>query len=128
MIGRVDDAHKDNPNYIYVIGADRLSYDLDTTVSSVNTRFCNLQLDYTYNDPNDPNRYYNRSDHYNFALQNIPSVFFFNGTHDDYHRPTDTIDKINFEKMAKIAKLAFHTAWDLANREKRPKLNAQPKQ
>ncbi|MFM2267281.1 MAG: hypothetical protein RL757_722 [Bacteroidota bacterium] len=128
MVGRVDEAHKDNPNYIYVIGADRLSADLDETVTRVNEKYSKLTLDYTYNDPKDPNSYYTRSDHYNFAVQNIPSVFFFNGTHEDYHRPSDTIDKINFEKMVKIARLAFHTVWELANQPKRPRLNAQPKQ
>lgn len=126
MVGRVDEKHKDNPNYIYVIGSDKLSTELDTVVQQVNRRFTKLELDYTYNDPRDPNRYYYRSDHYNFVLKNIPAVFYFNGTHDDYHRPSDSIEKINFEKMEKIAQLAFYTVWELANRDKRPEINVKP--
>jgi hypothetical protein len=126
MVGRVDEKHKDNPNYIYVIGADKLSTELDSVVHQVNLRYTNITLDYTYNDPNDPNRYYYRSDHYNFAKNGVPAVFYFNGTHDDYHRPSDSIEKINFEKMEKIAKLAFHTVWELANRNKRPEINVKP--
>ena len=82
-----------------------------------------LELDYTYNDKNDPNRFYYRSDHYNFAKRNIPVIFYFNGTHEDYHRPTDTADKINYTILEKRTKLIFHTAWELANRKNRIKLN-----
>lgn len=121
MIGRVDKEYEkaDNPNYIYVIGADRLSTALHEINESVNKRYENLTLDYTYNDENDPNRYYYRSDHYNFAKHGIPSIFFFNGTHDDYHRAGDTVDKIEFEKMSKITRHIFHLAWALSNREAR---------
>ncbi|HHB79012.1 MAG TPA: M28 family peptidase [Saprospiraceae bacterium] len=122
MIGRVDETHAGNPNYIYVIGADRLSTDLDKIVKSANSH-TKLLLDYKYNAADDPNRFYYRSDHYNFAKNNIPSVFFFNGTHEDYHRPTDTVDKINFDKMAKIGKLTFYTAWEIANRPDRLKVD-----
>jgi len=122
MIGRVDDVHINNPDYIYVIGADRLSADLDQIVKDANA-YTKLDLDYKYNAIDDPNRYYYRSDHYNFAQNNIPSVFFFNGTHDDYHQPSDTVEKINFEKMTKIAKLTFFTAWEIANRKERLRLN-----
>jgi hypothetical protein len=119
MVGRVDEKYKDNPNYIYVIGADKLSTELHNINEQVNTTYTKLTLDYTYNDENDPNRYYYRSDHYNFAVMGIPAIFYFNGTHDDYHRPSDTIEKINFEKMAQIAKLAFYTTWEIANRDER---------
>jgi Peptidase family M28 len=123
MVGRVDEKYQDNPNYIYVIGADKLSTDLHDVNEAMNKTYTNLTLDYTYNDENDPNRYYYRSDHYNFAERGIPAIFYFNGTHNDYHMTTDTIDKINFEKMAKIAKLAFYTAWEIANRPDRLRLN-----
>jgi hypothetical protein len=123
MVGRVDEKYKDNPNYIYVIGADKLSTDLHNINEEVNKTYTNLTLDYTYNDDNDPNRYYYRSDHYNFAEQGIPAIFYFNGTHDDYHMPSDTVDKINFDKMAKIGKLAFYTAWEIANRDERLKVD-----
>lgn len=119
MIGRVDKAHENNADYIYVIGADKLSSELHKINEEANKRFTNLNLDYTYNDPSDPNRFYYRSDHYNFAKNRIPVAFFFNGVHDDYHQPTDDVDKINFQKMEKISRLVFHTAWELANREQR---------
>ena len=119
MIGRVDKKHEGNPDYIYVIGADRLSSELHEINEKANSTFTHLELDYTYNEESDPNRYYYRSDHYNFAEKGIPSVFYFNGTHEDYHRASDTIEKINFEKMEKIAKLVFHTAWEIANRDNR---------
>ena len=116
MIGRVDDRHEDNSNYIYIIGADRISKELEYTSSKTNKVFTNLELDYTYNAENDSNRYYYRSDHYNFAKQNIPAIFYFNGEHQDYHKPTDTADKINYPLLAKRTKLIFATAWQLANR------------
>ena len=125
MVGRVDDKHKDNPNYIYVIGSDRLSTELHQINETVNQEMVGLELDYTYNAEDDPNRYYYRSDHYNFAERNIPAIFYFNGTHQDYHRITDTPDKINFDKMEKIGRLAFYTAWELANRAERIKVDVK---
>ena len=119
MVGRVDEAHKDNSDYVYLIGSDKLSQELHELSEKVNEVYTNITLDYTYNDENDPNRFYYRSDHYNFAKNNIPIIFYFNGTHEDYHRPTDTIEKIDFETMEKRAKLVFHTGWEIANREKR---------
>ncbi|MCB9327191.1 MAG: M28 family peptidase [Lewinellaceae bacterium] len=114
MVGRVDDKYQHNPNYIYVIGSDRISQKLHDMNEADNQKYSQLVLDYTYNDEADPNRYYYRSDHYNFAKNGIPSVFFFNGTHADYHRPTDTVDKINFEKMEKVDRHIFHLIWSLA--------------
>lgn len=119
MVGRVDKKYKDNPHYIYVIGSDKLSTDLHAINEEVNSRYVNLALDYTYNDEKDPNRYYYRSDHYNFAERGIPAIFFFSGTHEDYHRPSDTVDKINFERMAGVARHVFHLTWELANRKDR---------
>jgi hypothetical protein len=127
MVGRVDEKYEKagNPNYIYVIGADKLSQDLHDVNEKMNETHTKLTLDYTYNDENDPNRYYYRSDHYNFAEHGIPAIFYFNGTHDDYHRPTDTIDKINFEKMTKIVKLAFYTTCEIANRNERLRITTK---
>ena len=119
MVGRIDPAHEENPDYIYLIGSDKLSTELHNLSERTNQTYTNLELDYTYNDENDPNRFYYRSDHYNFAKNNIPIIFYFNGTHPDYHRPTDTIEKIAFQVMEKRARLIFHTAWEIANREKR---------
>lgn len=119
MVGRIDDTYKNNPNYIYVIGSDRLSSDLHKINEDVNQKFSQLTLDYTYNSEKDPNNYYYRSDHYNFAKNGIPSIFFFNGTHADYHRTTDDVDKINFDVMASRGKHIFHVIWELANRVNR---------
>lgn len=119
MVGRVNDKYKDNPDYIYVIGSDRLSSDLHKINESVNQKYTQLTLDYTYNGENDPNKFYYRSDHYNFAKKGIPAIFYFNGTHEDYHRTTDDIEKINFDKMAHVGQLIFHTIWELANRPDR---------
>lgn len=119
MIGRVDDRHKGNPNYVYLIGSDKLSTELHNISEAMNKKYTNIDLDYKYNDDNDPNRFYYRSDHYNFAKHNIPIIFYFNGTHADYHRPTDTPDKINYEMLENRARLVFYTAWEVANRENR---------
>ena len=119
MIGRVDEKHLDNENYIYLIGSDRISTELHYVSEKANELFTNLELDYTYNDEDDLNQYYYRSDHYNFALKGIPVIFYFNGEHEDYHKPTDTPDKINFPLLAKRAKLIFSTAWYLANTDVR---------
>ncbi|MDT7833225.1 M28 family peptidase [Flavobacteriaceae bacterium S356] len=119
MIGRIDPKRKGDRNYIYLIGSDKLSTDLHNLSEAVNKEFANIELDYTYNDENDPNRFYYRSDHYNFAKNNIPIIFYFNGTHDDYHRISDTPDKINYDLLENRARLVFHTAWEVANREER---------
>ena len=120
MIGRRDDLHKNSNDYVYIIGSDYLSSDLYTICEEANKNFVNINLDYTFNDRNDPNRFYYRSDHYNFAKKGIPSVFLFNGVHADYHKPTDTPDKIEYDALAKRAQLAFVIAWELANRDNRP--------
>jgi hypothetical protein len=121
MIGRMDfDYEKQNDsNYIYVIGADKLSSELHQINEEMNQKHVGLKLDYKFNDENDPNRFYYRSDHYNFAKNGIPIVFYFNGVHADYHKPTDTVEKIIFESVEKVARLAFHVTWELANRDNR---------
>jgi hypothetical protein len=119
MIGRRDDLHKDTNNYVYLIGSDYLSTDLYNICEDVNKKYINLNLDYKFNDRKDPNRFYYRSDHYNFAKNGIPSVFIFNGVHADYHKATDEVDKIEFDALAKRTQLAFSIAWEIANRDKR---------
>ncbi|MEO8933115.1 MAG: M28 family metallopeptidase [Xanthomarina sp.] len=123
MIGRIDEIHENNPNYLYLIGADRLSKELHALSEKVNETFFNITLDYRYNDENDRNKYYFRSDHFNFAKHNVPVIFYFNGAHDDYHKPTDTIDKIDYALLEKRAQLIFATAWQLANRKNKLILN-----
>ena len=117
MVGRTDSNYDTDSTYIYVIGSDRLSQGLDDLVKNTNAKYAGLTLDYKYNNDNDPNRYYYRSDHYNFASKGIPSVFFFSGTHEDYHRPSDEISKINFKLLTERGRFIFHTVWALANQE-----------
>ncbi|WP_026951830.1 M28 family metallopeptidase [Algoriphagus mannitolivorans] len=121
MVGRIDYEYQnaENKDYVYVIGSEMLSSHLKKINEYNNITYTNLILDYRYDAEDDPNRFYYRSDHYNFAKFNIPVIFFFNGVHDDYHQVTDTVDKIEFPLMQKRTQLIFHTAWDLANREQR---------
>ncbi|MCE6988705.1 M28 family peptidase [Dyadobacter sp. CY323] len=119
MIGRVDEAHKNDHKYVYLIGSDKLSSKLHEISEEANKKYINYKLDYTFNDPKDPNRFYYRSDHYNFAKVGIPVIFYFTGVHEDYHRPGDDVEKILFDKQSEIVKLVFYTAWDLVNREER---------
>lgn len=119
MVGRVDEKHIENPNFVYLIGADKISTELHTISEDINKKYVNLTLDYTYNDEKDPNRFYYRSDHYNFAKNNIPIIFYFNGVHKDYHKSTDTADKIRYDLLKKRTQLIFYTAWEIANRNDR---------
>lgn len=120
MIGRSDEFHQNSNHYVYLIGSDYLSTDLYRICESANSQTVNLKLDYRYNDKNDPNRFYYRSDHYNFAKNGIPSVFIFSGVHEDYHQSTDDPEKIDYQALEKRTKLAFAIVWELANREKKP--------
>jgi len=119
MIGRVDKKHMEDDNYVYLIGADKISTKLHELSENINKKYTNLTLDYTYNDENDPNRFYYRSDHYNFAKNGIPVIFYFNGVHKDYHKHTDTADKIRYDLLEKRTQLIFYTVWEIANREER---------
>ena len=118
MIGRIDPKRLlgDSTNYVYVVGDDKLSSDLRPISEAMNKKYSKLELDYKYNDPKDTERIYFRSDHYNFAKNGVPIIFYFNGTHRDYHRPTDTPDKINYNLLEKRARFVFYTAWEMANR------------
>ena len=134
MIGRTESKRKktEPEDYIYIIGSEMLSDDLHNINKKANDEHVKINLDYRYNDPTSlvfesgryiENQYYYRSDHYNFAKYDIPSIFFFSGVHEDYHMPTDTADKILYDIYEKRIKLIFHTAWDLANADKRIELN-----
>ena len=118
MIGRIDPNRKngDSTNYVYVVGDHKLSSELKPISEDLNKKYTHLELDYKYNDPNDKEMIYYRSDHYNFAKKGIPIIFYFDGVHRDYHRPSDTPDKINYQLMTKRAKLIFYTAWEFANK------------
>ena len=119
MIGRIDTERKtdDTLNYVYVIGHDKLSSDLPVINEGANNKYTQLKLDYKYDDPADPNRIYFRSDHYNFARKGVPILFFYDGMlKADYHKPSDTVDKINWDLYEKRARMIFTTAWEIANR------------
>ncbi len=119
MVGRIDNHYAPDSNYVFIIGADRLSTDLHKINEQANKETARLKLDYTFNDPNDPNRYYERSDHYNLAQKGIPVIFYTSGDHPDYHKPTDTWDKISFGMMETTVRLIYQTAWILTNRQDR---------
>ncbi|GAB2702535.1 hypothetical protein GCM10027037_30130 [Mucilaginibacter koreensis] len=123
MIGRIGFDYQNKPdsaNNLYVIGSAMLSSDLRKITEEVNNKYTQIHLDYKYDDPADPNRFYYRSDHYNFAKHGVPIIFYFNGVHQDYHQPGDEVSKINFPLLAKRAQLVFYTGWELANRDQRP--------
>lgn len=120
MIGRVDELYNDTVPYVYVIGSNRISSQLGALVEEQNALYTKLELDYRYDADNDPNRFYYRSDHYNFAKHGIPVAFFFNGTHEDYHGPYDEVDKIHFGLLRQRALLVFHVAWALGQQEVPP--------
>ena len=127
MIGRSKPAGDTNAenvelsdaNTIYLIGADRISRELHNISEQTNTEFEKLRIDYRYNDPNHPALYYFRSDHWNYAKHDIPIIFYFDGVHEDYHQPSDTVDKIDFDKMTRVARLIFETGWRIANLDHR---------
>jgi Zn-dependent M28 family amino/carboxypeptidase len=108
------------PDAVYVIGSRLMSTELGTLVDQVNARYLKLTYDFGYADPNHPDRFFYRSDHYHYARQGIPVVFFFTGVHEDYHGVGDHVDKIDFRKMTRIARTIYATAWAVAELPKRP--------
>lgn len=119
MIGRVDSVHANDREFVYLIGSNRISTELHEISDSINNYYTKLDLDYTYNAEDHPDRIYYRSDHWNFAKNGVPIIFYFNGVHKDYHKPTDTVDKIQFDLLKKRTELVFYTAWELAFRPNR---------
>jgi hypothetical protein len=118
-----EDSVLTGPNEVYIVGSRRLSQDLGDTCDRVDRAFLNLALNYKYDAPDDPERIYERSDHYEYAQKGIPVAFFFTGLHADYHRVTDEISRIDFEKLQKVARTVLATAWTLANAPERPRVN-----
>lgn len=119
MVGRTDPAHEGKDPYVYVIGSDRLSTELHKISEEINQQYTKLDFDYLYNAEDHPDRIYYRSDHWNFAKNDIPIIFYFDGIHADYHKPSDEVDKIEFDNLQKRAQVVFYTAWELANRDRR---------
>lgn len=118
MIGRCD-AENCGKDYVYVIGSEMLSKELKSINEKANKQTYNMILNYKYDDPKDPLRLYYRSDHYNFAKNGVPVIFYFDGIHEDYHKSTDDPDKIDYELLKKRTQLVFITAWELANKTQR---------
>jgi hypothetical protein len=127
MIGRskkdgdnsLQDEHLTDANTVYLVGSNRISHELHQLSEETNAQFQKLKLDYHYNDPNEPERIYFRSDHWNYAKHGVPIIFYFDGTSVDYHRPTDTLDKIDFSKLTKVTRLVFETGWRIASLDHR---------
>lgn len=122
MIGRSDPRNLESgdTDYVYLIGGDIISSGLDSTVVRANEMSVNMRLDRYYNDLRDRNQFFRRSDHWNLGRLEVPFVFFFTGVHEDYHRPTDTADKIDYEKLARITRLIYSSVIKTANLETRP--------
>lgn len=119
MIGRVDPNRKyKTRDYLYIIGNDKLSSQLTPIITTVNNKYTKLKLDYKFDDPDDPEKLFYRSDHYSFARKGVPVIFFTSGLHADYHKPSDTVDKISFDLMEKRVRFIFLAAWEMANRDR----------
>jgi len=131
MIGRSKGADDTNerdreltgPNEIYLIGSTMMSSELGELVDTVNKSYLNITYDRRYDDPADTNRFFYRSDHFNYARKGIPIIFFFDGVHQDYHRPGDSADKIDYQKMEKVTRTVYMTLWEVANRPTRPRVD-----
>jgi hypothetical protein len=119
MVGRTDRTHSPKKHFVSIVGSDKLSSELHAINEAANRDYTKLELDYRFNVPGEPEHIYYRSDHYNFARRKIPVIFYTTGEHVDYHKATDDVEKIEFDKLAERAQLVFHTAWKLANREQR---------
>ena len=122
MIGRYDPERGfETTDYVYIIGGDLISQDLSDMNAAVNDATgTDLFLSDRFNSPDDPNQFFRRSDHWNFGKYDVPFIFYFTGTHEDYHGVGDSADKIDYERMARIGRLIFGTAWEIANRDERP--------
>lgn len=133
MIGRsrrADDANPKNKDLsgeteVYVIGSEMMSSKLGAVTKSINDSFLKLNYNYKYDDPKDPNRFFFRSDHFNYALNGIPIVFWFDGVHEDYHGAGDEAEKIDYAKMERISRTIFLTMWEIADLRERPPVDKQ---
>jgi hypothetical protein len=133
MIGRsktpgdtkIADKELSGPNEIYVIGSKMMSTELGQLSEAVNKAYLKLEFNYRYDDPHDPNRFFFRSDHFNYAQKGIPIIFYFDGVHEDYHQPSDSADKIDYQKMERVTRTIYSTMWEIANEANRPRVDKQ---
>jgi Zn-dependent M28 family amino/carboxypeptidase len=112
-------------NEIYVIGSEMMSSTLGAITKGTNDAYLKLQYNYKYDDPKDTNRFFFRSDHFHYAQNGIPIAFWFDGVHEDYHQPSDTADKIDYQKMEKVTRTIFLTMWEITDLKERPKIDKQ---
>lgn len=127
MIGRIDEKHEEKgiEEYAYIIGADLISSELDSLLKAANKKSGQIAFDKKYNDLNDPNQFHRRSDHWHFGRKQVPFAFFFTGVHEDYHRPSDEVHKIRFEKMESILRTMYAATVMIANAEEAPRVDNQ---
>ena len=131
MIGRSKKAGDTDPkdkdltgeNAIYIIGSEMMSSALGSVVKGTNLGYLKLDYDTRYDDPKDTNRFFFRSDHFNYALNGIPITFWFDGVHVDYHQPGDSPDKIDYNKMERVARTILITLLNVADLKERPKVD-----
>ena len=117
---------RNDPNGIYLIGSNKVSTELDKSIQAMNARNVGLKLDYTYDDPGHPDRFFFRSDQYPYIRYGIPGVWFFCGTTADYHQETDVEEKADYAKMEKVTKLVYLVTMDIGNKPGLLKLDANP--
>jgi len=117
---------RNDPDHLYLVASKLLSTELDASIHDMNDKYIHLNFDYEYEDPNHPDRFYRRSDHYPFNLFGVPAVWLFCGTTEDYHQPTDTIDRVDFEKMLKVTQLTYLVCCDIGNKDEMLQLDVNP--
>ena len=117
---------RNDPDHLYIIGSNKLSSELDAIINAINDRNIGLNLDYKYEDPSHPDNFFFRSDQYSYIQYGIPAVWYFCGTTDDYHRETDTIDRVDFVKMAKVTRFVYLTSMTIGNLPEMLKLDVHP--
>src|SRR5205823_14458479 len=121
MIGRNRDDKASESNTVYLIGSDRISSELHNLNRAANADLPKpMTLSYEFNDPNDLEQLYFRSDHYSYAAKGIPIIFFTTGLHPDYHANTDEVSKIDIDKMTRITQMIYETGWSVANLDHAP--------
>lgn len=127
MVGHLDDLHPEDPNFVSIVGSDWQSTDLHRLHEKANEEYTKMELDYTFNSKDHPERFFYRSDQYHFAKNGIPVIFYTSGDHVDYHKVSDTLENIEYERIEKVSQLIFHTAWAVANAETRIVVDKQIK-
>jgi hypothetical protein len=114
-------------NHIYLIGSNRLSSGLDASIQAMNKApGPGLTLDYAYENPGHPDRFFFRSDQYPYIRYGIPGVWFFCGTTEDYHQEGDVAAKADYAKMEKVCELVFLVARDIGDKPALLELDLRP--